>query len=117
MRFLPVFLLAMMVQILAPVGACLATAIAASDPLAAAVLCQGAAAADHSPDQQPAHHMRDGSCAVCAAATPFSPPAPQPVPAEMSRHSYRVAWQAFAPDARAAKIATSAQARAPPVLS
>ena len=116
MRFLPVFLLALTVQILAPIGACFATVLAASDPLSAAVLCRSVSP-DHSSDQQPNHHMRDGSCAACAAVTPFTPPALQPVPIDKARHTYRVIWLAFAPDALTAKLTSSPQARAPPVLS
>lgn len=116
MRFLPVFVLALTVQILAPIGACLATAIAASDPLAKAVFCQGAVA-DQSSDQQSGHHVRKGTCAVCAAVTPYTPPAPQPVIAKAAPQDFRVIWLAFTPHARVAKLNASPQARAPPFLS
>ena len=41
-KFLPIVLIALMVQIFAPIGACWAASIAASDPLAGAVICHGA---------------------------------------------------------------------------
>ena len=37
-KFLPIVLLALMVQILAPIGACWAAAVAVSDPLGSAVI-------------------------------------------------------------------------------
>ena len=115
-RFLPVFLLALAIQVLAPVGACWASALTASDPLAGAPLCSGIGGG-HTPDSGGNVHMRDGSCALCAAATAFSPMAPQVAASATARHVFRVAWTAFRPEARAAKAASSAQARAPPILS
>ena len=44
-NFLPIVLVALAVQIFAPIGACWAVSIAASDPLARAVICHGNAAA------------------------------------------------------------------------
>ena len=38
-NFLPIVLIALLVQIFAPIGACWAASIAASDPLAGAVIC------------------------------------------------------------------------------
>lgn len=115
-RFLPVFLLALAIQVLAPVGACWATALAVSDPLAGAQLCAGIGGG-HLPDGGNEFHMRDGSCALCAAATAFSPVAPQVTASTAVGRGYRVAWTAFRPKARAAKAASSAQARAPPAIS
>ena len=43
-KFLPIVLIALMVQIFAPIGATWAASIAASDPLHAAVICHGNAA-------------------------------------------------------------------------
>ena len=47
-KFLPIVLIAVMVQILAPIAACWAASIAASDPLHAAVICH-----DNSASTQP----------------------------------------------------------------
>ena len=41
-NFLPIVLIALMVQIFAPIGACWAASIAASDPLAGAAICRPA---------------------------------------------------------------------------
>ena len=43
-KFLPIVLMALAVQIFAPIGACWAASIAASDPLHAAPICSGGAA-------------------------------------------------------------------------
>ena len=77
-KFLPIVLIALMVQILAPIGACWAASIAASDPLAAATICRDGAAATagqaNSPtDQGGGHHMHDGGCCMaCGSHAPAS---------------------------------------------
>src|SRR5215475_11424070 len=68
-KFLPIILTALVVQILAPIGATWAAAIAANDPLSAAPICHGGQEApspqgDHNGGQR-AH---DGACSVCCAA-------------------------------------------------
>ena len=40
-KFFPIVLIALTVQIFAPIGACWAASIAASDPLHAAIICHG----------------------------------------------------------------------------
>ncbi len=50
-NFLPIVLIALMVQILAPIGACWAASIAASDPLAGAVICHGSWRSRGRPDR------------------------------------------------------------------
>src|SRR6201995_4753574 len=65
-KYLPIVLIALMVQIFAPIGACWAAAVAASDPLAAASICHDAgAAAGQSGDQNGQHREHDGACAIC----------------------------------------------------
>ena len=53
-KFLPIILIALVVQILAPIGVTFAAAIAASDPLSAVPICHG--------DQEglPSHDDRSG---------------------------------------------------------
>jgi hypothetical protein len=116
MRFLPVFWLALIVQILAPVGVCLARSAVAADPLSGAILCQGSAT-DHASGQDQPHRLRDGACSACAVAQTPAPPSPEPKLVLCDVQVSRVVWRAFAPEARASKLASHAQARAPPVLS
>ena len=118
-KFLPIVLLALVVQIFAPIGACWAASIAASDPLAAAVICHGNGASPNGPSDQTGHRAHDGCCSVCsvlqtgapvdvpqiAAATTFAPQAA------------RVVWTEFAPARFASRAGSHAQARAPPQLT
>jgi len=118
-RFLPIVLLALVVQIFAPIGACWAASIAASDPLAAAVICHGNGASPNGQSDQTGHRAHDGCCSVCsvlqtgapvdvpqiAAATTF---VPQAVP---------VVWTEFTPARFASRAGSHAQARAPPTVS
>jgi hypothetical protein len=118
-RFLPIELLVLLVQIFAPIGACWAASIAASDPLAAAVICHGNGASQDGPSDQTGHRANDGCCSVCsvlqtgapvdvpqiAAATTFDSPAA------------RVVWTEFTPARFASRAGSHAQARAPPTVS
>ena len=68
-NFLPIVLMALAVQILAPIGACWAASIAASDPLHAAPICSGGAASTlDQTGQTGEHRAHDGACAMCCVA-------------------------------------------------
>src|ERR1700712_239620 len=72
-KFLPIVLMALAVQILAPIGACWAASIAASDPLLGAPICSGGAhsgAADT--DRTGSQHAHDGACSQCCVAQPVA---------------------------------------------
>jgi hypothetical protein len=121
-NFLPVVLIALAVQILAPIGACWAVSIAASDPLHAAAICHdGAATQDQTGNQtdqtgQPRAH--DGCCSACsvanAGATVDTPQASVAAPYEQPEH---VVWLDLTPDLFSSRTGSHAQARAPPVLT
>jgi hypothetical protein len=115
-RLLPLVILALLVQIIAPIGVCWAASIVASDPLHDAAICSSSSTSSTSADaDKAAHHQRDGSCSACC--TTCTPVPLTPAHAEVgavSRHVYRVAWRAYEPDAMAARAASSGQARAPP---
>ena len=65
--FLPIVLFALAVQVFAPIGACWAAIIAASDPLAGAVICHGnAAPGSAQSDQTGPHSAHNGCCSVCS---------------------------------------------------
>jgi hypothetical protein len=117
-KFLPIVLIALAVQILAPIAACWATAIAASDPLQAAEICHSDAGASSDQNNQggdrPCH---DGACAICCAMqasasidtpqqTAFAVPYRQTVP---------VAWSIAAPDLSPSRTGSNTKARAPPL--
>ena len=72
-NFLPIVLLALAVQIFAPIGACWAATIAASDPLAGAVICHGNGAPGAGQTDQAGHRAHDGCCSVCSVLQTGAP--------------------------------------------
>lgn len=116
-QLLPVLLIALAVQLLAPIGLTFAAAITVSDPLHGSPLCSGRGNAAQADDPSIHHHCRDGSCAACFAAASAPPPAPNSLHVTVERHVYRVAWRAFLPGTLAARAASFAQPRGPPILS
>src|ERR1700736_5889627 len=68
-KFLPIVLVALVVQILAPIAACWAAGIAASDPLGSAFICHdNAASAPSQSDQGGDRRAHNGACAICCFA-------------------------------------------------
>jgi hypothetical protein len=117
-KFLPIILIALAVQILAPIGVTFAAAIAASDPLSAAPICHGSQQGlpSHGDQNGRAH---DGACSVCCAAqagasldTPKAETSPVPY-----RIATRVIWHDQAPVFATDHAGFHAQARAPPQAS
>src|SRR5438552_14702853 len=98
--FLPIVLIALVVQIFAPIGACWAASIAASDPLAAAVICHGNASPTSAQTDQAGHRAHDGCCSVCSVLATGAPvDVPQTAEAvSLDRQHARVVWIEFAPD-------------------
>ena len=118
-KFLPIVLIALAVQILAPIGATWMTAAAAADPLGAATICHGDPTAPAQSDQNGDHRSHDGACAVCCVAqagasldTPKTA-----VVATPHRAAARVIWGDEAVAIAAARPGSNAQARAPPPIS
>src|SRR5947199_10630614 len=117
-KFLPIVLIAALVQIVAPIGATWAATLAAADPLHAVPICHGAAAS--TPDQpapsgQPSVH--DRCCSVCSVVhigAPVDPP--QAVQTTPFRPATAVVWLDTTPDLSGFRPGSNAQARAPPLL-
>jgi hypothetical protein len=118
-NFLPIVLLALAVQILAPIGACFAASIAASDPLHAAAICSGGADITGQTDQTGGEHRAHaGSCSICCVAhAGTSVDTPQTTLAVPYRQPGRVVWLDSPPDQFASRAGSHAQARAPPSIS
>jgi hypothetical protein len=118
-KFLPIVLIAVLVQIFAPIGATWAASIAASDPLRAAAICHGNAAATANPtDQTGQPRAHDGCCSVCSAVHAGAPvDTPQAAVATALRHAERVVWLDAAPDLFNSRAGSHAQARASPSFS
>ena len=119
-NFLPIVLFALAVQIFAPIGACWAASIAASDPLARAVICHGnAAPGSTQSDQTGPHQAHNGCCSVCSVLHTGAPvDTPQTALAfTFGRHSEGVIWHEFSLDPTGSGPGSPAQARAPPHFS
>jgi hypothetical protein len=118
-KFLPIVMIALMVQILAPIAACWAAGIAISDPLAAAVICHdNSAQTNGGSDQTGGHQAHDGSCSLCCAVhAAASADIPQAVVAATYRPALRVSWHDAAIALPGSRTGSQAQARAPPSVS
>ena len=118
-NFLPIVLIALAVQIFAPIGACWAASFAAADPLHAAPICSGgAASALDQTDQTDGQRAHDGACAMCCVAhAGASLDAPEATFATPMRRPERVVWFDATPDRQGSRAGWHAQARAPPSIS
>lgn len=118
-RFLPIVMLALLVQFFAPIAACLAAAQIASDPLAGAPICSHESTVttsqDGQPDQQQAH---GGCCSLCCVAQNVTPTDdPQSSFSKLERPAATVVWFDAASPLPLLRAASNAQARGPPELS
>jgi len=120
-KYLPIVLIALMVQVLAPVAACWAAAIAASDPLRIAEICHDSTsvAADQQGDQNGPHSEHSGGCSICCLVSAnASIDTPSPVAlGSPYRETARVIWHEQAVHLSAFRVGSNAQARAPPFSS
>jgi hypothetical protein len=118
-KFLPIVLIAVLVQIFAPIGATWAASNAASNPLHAATICHGDAASVPNPSDQPGQpQAAHDCCSICNVVHTGGPvDAPQATVVTPYRHVARVAWLDMAPDLFSSRAGSHAQARAPPLLT
>ena len=118
-NFLPIVLIALLVQIFAPIGACWAASLAASAPPAGAITCHSGVAQGAGQDDQIDHRAHDGCCAACSVLQTGAPiTAPQSSAATaFDRATSQVTWRDFARRLSGPRAASEAQARAPPFLS
>jgi hypothetical protein len=117
-KFLPIILIALVVQIFAPIGACWAASIAASDPLAGAVICHGNGAPGAGQADQTTHRAHDGCCSVCSVLHSGAPvDVPPMAVTDVERVAEQVAWLDSAFRLTNARAGSHAQARAPPAIS
>jgi len=114
--FFPILLIALMVQILAPIGATWTAAVAASDPLHGLEICHGDSSGTPASDDQNGRHVHEGCVLCCAAQAGAALDAPQPALfAAPVLEARRVVWHAGAFVLAASRIGSNAKARAPPV--
>jgi hypothetical protein len=115
-KFLPLVLLALAMQVLAPIAACLAAGQAMADPLSAAVICHSAGEQGDPTGTPTAHGAACALCCLAQASASLDSP-PQLALAVPYRHAEGVVWHAADAPSAAAHKGTSAQARAPPHFS
>ena len=118
-KFLPVVLLALVMQVLAPIAACWAAGQAVSDPLAAGLICHSVSEQGTPSDQNGSPTAHSGACALCclaqASASFDSPPhATLTIPL---RYAEPVVWRDKAASVVTSYGGSNAQARAPPHLT
>ncbi|QWG16322.1 DUF2946 domain-containing protein [Bradyrhizobium sediminis] len=118
---IPIVLLSIMVQVIAPIGAFRAVAHAVSDPLYMASICSGTASTPDDTQTAPANtqHDRGDCCAFCAAGHGGGN-AVEPPPllfVSLQRQYQQVSWLQAADPMPALRVGSNAQARAPPSIS
>ena len=118
---LPIVLLAIMVQLMAPIAAFRAFAYAVNDPLSLASICAGMVASVDDGQAAPAgtQHDRGNCCAFCAAGHGGTAAleAPPVLFVSLQRQYQRVSWLEAADPMPAVRIGSNTQARAPPQLT
>ncbi|ABE64443.1 conserved hypothetical protein [Nitrobacter hamburgensis X14] len=117
-QFLPIVMFAMLVQIFAPIAACLAFNTTAADPLANAI-CSHATEAnspqDREIDPQQTHGTCCTLCCVVHAATPTADP--QAFAISIERDATAVIWRDLPFGLPPFAVGSNAQARGPPATS
>lgn len=121
-NFLPIVLFALAVQIFAPIGACWAASLAASDPLGGGLICHGNVAAQDAQqaDQTTPQGPHRGCCSLCGvlhAGAPVDTPHVANAILTFDRQATPVVWHEFLLAPAASRAGTPEQARAPPALS
>jgi hypothetical protein len=117
-NFLPIVLIALAVQVFAPIASCWAASIAASDPLSVAVICHGNGGTSQE-DPSGAQGTQSGCCGLCGVlhtGAPVDPPQSTAVLA-VERQVASVVWRELALAPATSRAGTPEQARAPPSLS
>jgi hypothetical protein len=117
--FLPIVLIAVLVQFMAPIGAFSAVAQAVSDPLAMASTCTEMTAAERQTMPSHAPNAHADCCAFCAAghggSVAIDPPTP--VFAVLQRQYQRMVWLEATDFISTVRAGSNVQARAPPIFS
>jgi hypothetical protein len=118
-RFLPIVLLALAMQVLAPIAACWAAGAALADPLQGAAICHDAGpAGTGADDRSGAPLAHGGSCSLCCLAqASASLDAPVAVFALPLRFAAPVVWDAAAVSVAVSHGGSNTKARAPPHLT
>jgi hypothetical protein len=118
--FIPIVLLAVLVQLIAPIAAFRVVAYATSDPLYMASICHEMVSSPDTqtaPDKMPQAHGE--CCAFCGAGhggtVALDPP--PPIFVSLQRQYQLISWLEAADPMPTARVGSNAQARAPPSFS
>jgi hypothetical protein len=118
--FIPIVLLAILVQLFAPIAGFRLVAYAATDPSHLAPICAGMAS---SPDAQTApaksQHDQADCCVICAArfGGSIAVGTPSLIFVILQRLYFQVPWVDAGHSMPAARVGSNTQARAPPLLT
>ncbi|MCG2628510.1 DUF2946 family protein [Bradyrhizobium sp. WYCCWR 13023] len=118
-KFLPVVLLALVMQVLAPIAACWAAGQAVADPVGAGIICHSVSEQGAPNNQGGSPIAHSGACALCCLAqanASFDSP-PHAALSSPLRHAERVVWHEADASVLVAHKGASAQARGPPSIS
>ncbi|MGY8664879.1 DUF2946 family protein [Bradyrhizobium sp. UFLA05-109] len=118
-KYLPLVLIALAMQVLAPIAACWAAGVAVADPLQSAVICHANGGSGAGIDDRTgALGSHSGACSLCCLAqASASLDAPQTVFATSLRSAECVVWHDGADRVAVPRGGSNAQARAPPRFS
>jgi mono/diheme cytochrome c family protein len=121
--FIPIVMLTVMVQLMAPIAAFRVVAYATIDPLYMASICQETASAADSADVQSApatsKQTHQNCCAFCGTGAGGAAPLVSPplIFVALQRQYQRISWLEAAVTLPAVRVGSNAQARAPPSIS
>jgi hypothetical protein len=118
--YIPIVLLAVLVQLFAPIAAFRAFAYAANDPLSLATVCSDRSSSrDDQTGPSNTQHHHDECCAFCAAGHggSLAVDAPVQIFVALQRQYQRVSWLEAAYPTPTVRVGSNAQARAPPFLT
>ncbi len=118
-KFLPIVLLALVMQVLAPIAACWAAGQAVADPLGTGVICHSVSEQGTPNDQNGAPTAHAGACALCCLAqanASFDSPS-LAILAMPFCATERVVWHRAADHLAVLLGSSNAQARAPPQVT
>jgi hypothetical protein len=118
--FIPIVMLAVLVQLMAPIAAFRVVAYATTDPLYLASICSGmTSASDTQTDPAGTQHHHGDCCAYCVGshggAVAVDPP--PLIFVTLQRLYQRISWLEAAVSIPAIRVGSNAQARAPPPLT
>jgi hypothetical protein len=118
--FIPIVLLAVLVQWIAPIAAFRVVAYAVTDPLYMASICAGmTSSSDRQADPAQTQHRHGDCCAFCAGGHggAIAGDPPPLVFVTLQRQYQRISWLEAAVSMPAIRVGSNAQARAPPPLA